>query len=117
MRTGLLAFLFFDVVLDALYSPIWWYTEGAVCVFRFFTRNVRYGANMIGIGVWARSLFKPMYGERTWQGRVVSFVMRTIILLWDVFVFALLLVFLSLFVAAWMLFPPLVVWQITRLLL
>lgn len=115
MRTGLLSFLLFDVVLDALYSPIWWYTEGLANAFRFFVRNIRYGADMIGIGVWAKSLFKPMYGERTWQGRVVSFVMRTIILVWDIVIFSLLFVFLSIFVLAWILFPPLVVWQIVRM--
>ena len=114
MGTMMIKFLLNDVVLDALSVPIWWYTEGLIAVLRFFTRNARYGANVIGIGIWAKALFKPMYGERSWQGRIVSFVMRLIVLLWDMVIYVILLVFLLLFVAFWVSLPPLIIWQITR---
>lgn len=117
MGNGLLKFLLFDIVLGALYTPIWWYTEGLLMLLHFFSRNARYGANVIGIGIWAKNLFNPMYGERTWQGRIVSFMMRAIILVWDTAIYLMLLVFLALFVAFWIALPPLVVWQITRIVL
>lgn len=106
-----------DVLLDALTAPIWWYTEGLANVFRFFVRNAAYGANVIGIGIWARALFKPMYGERSWQGRIVSFVMRLFVLVWDSVIYVILLAFLLIFVVTWILMPPLVVWQLMRVAL
>ena len=106
-----------DVLLDALLAPIWWYTEGLANVLRFFARDAAYGANVIGIGIWTRALFKPMYGERSWQGRIVSFVMRFIVLVWDSMIYMILIAFLLVFVIAWILVPPLVVWQLMRVAL
>lgn len=117
MGMSIIKFLLFDVVLDALYTPLWWYTDGLGDMFRFVARNARYGANVIGIGLWAKSLFKPMYGERTWQGRIVSFVMRLIVLFWDSALYLILLAFLICIVFAWVFLPPLLVWQFSRIFL
>lgn len=106
-----------DVLLDALSTSVWWYTEGLSNVLRFFARNAQYGANVIGIGIWMKNLFKPMYGERSWQGRIVSFFMRFIVLVWDTIIYIILLLFLVLFVAFWIALPPLVIWQLTRIAL
>ena len=103
-----------DVLIDALTAPIWWYTEGLAKALRFFARNAAYGANVIGVGIWMRALFKPMYGESSVQGRIVSFVMRLIVLVWDVVIFVILLALLLIFVIAWVFIPPLVVWQLVR---
>lgn len=117
MGINIIKFFLFDVLFDALTTPVWWYTEGLGNVLRFFARNAAYGANVIGIGIWTRALFKPMYGERSWQGRIVSFVMRLIVLVWDVGIYVILLAFLLIFVIAWILMPPLVVWQLMRVAL
>lgn len=117
MGISIIKFLLFDVLLDALYTPVWWYTDGLSGMFRFFARNARYGANVIGIGLWVKSLFKPMYGERTWQGRIVSFVMRLIVLFWDSAIYLILLVMLTFVVFAWIFLPPLLVWQLSRIVL
>lgn len=117
MGMGILKFFLYDILLDALYTPVWWYTGGLASIFRFFIRNARYGANVIGIGIWLKSLFKPMYGERTWQGRIVSFVMRLIVLVWDIVIYLILLSALVAILLAWILLPLLLVWQLSRILL
>ncbi len=115
MFNAIVTILVRDLILDALYAPIWWYTEGLALALRSFARNARYGANVIGIGIWAHALFKPMYGEHSWQGRIVSFVMRLLVLVWDIAIYFILVAFLFIFVVFWIMLPPVIVWQLTRL--
>ena len=53
-----------------------------------------------------------MYGERSWQGRIISFLMRIVILGWKlVLFFGWSLILLVLFIL-WVLVLPALVWQI-----
>jgi len=66
----------------------------------------------VGLRVWLKNLFAPMFGQTDWQGRLISFFMRLAVLggrLLQVFfgsvaVLAATLIYLVL--------PPLVIWQI-----
>ena len=112
MFAGIIKFIVHDVVLDALLFPAWWYTEGLLGMLKFLGVEVRRGAGAIGIGIWVKSLFKPMYGERSWQGRIISFLMRIVILVWKLALFfGWSLILLVLFIL-WVLVLPALVWQI-----
>lgn len=61
---------------DFLYFPIWWYSVG---LFRFLKRQKifishRYQAS--ALGVWAKNIFVPMYGQTDIASRIISFFVR-----------------------------------------
>ncbi len=105
-------FIVFDVLLDFLYLPVWWYSKGLLQILSWIGGCIRYVNGLTGLGLWTKSLFKPMYGERSFQGRIVSFVMRIVVLVWKLLSFGICLIVLLLLLVGWLIFLPAVVWQI-----
>lgn len=114
MALAILKFFLFDILLDALYAPVWWYSVGLVGTLRKLSRAVQEGASIIGIGIWAKSLFKPMYGEYSWQGRIISFFMRVVMLLFMTIQMIVWLGILFILLFIWLILPVALFWQITR---
>ncbi|MFH0805122.1 MAG: hypothetical protein V1916_02915 [Patescibacteria group bacterium] len=72
-----------EVILDILYFPVWWYSKGLTRVGRYCLESAAFHVNRrVGLGIWVRSMFKPMYGDFTWEGRIISGFMRIFVLLW-----------------------------------
>lgn len=70
-----------EMVGGFLALPVWWYTRGLSIVSEWVRRTVRYASQLLSLGVWARNLFVPMYGETEWSGRLISFVVRAAMIL------------------------------------
>ena len=70
--------VFTDLVLDIVYFPIWWYTRGlkqtTLALFGFLQNRER----GLGLFVWIRNIFKPMYAQSDFAGIAISFFMRVI---------------------------------------
>ncbi len=110
-------FIVFDVLIDFLTLPVWWYSKGLLQTLTWIGGCIRYVNDLTGLGLWTRTLFKPMYGERSFQGRIVSFVMRLIVLIWKLLSFIICLIFLLLLLIAWIVFLPAVLWRIISITL
>lgn len=114
---SLAKFLLADVIGDALYFPLWWYSSG---LWRFLSAlggRLRNLAVKLGLGVWTRYLFTPMFGQYDAAGRIISFfvrifqiIMRSILMLAAAIVAAALL-------GGYFALPIFVVWQIARQIL
>lgn len=80
--TGLRAtqFLFREFVFEVITWPLWWYSRGAMAA----TRSIFGWWQRIGqrtnLALHIRNIFTPMYGENSWQGRLISFFMRLILI-------------------------------------
>lgn len=94
-----------QILGEILYFPIWWYSVGFA---RFCKGAARFWLNReinLGFSVWAKNLFVPMYGQRDFTGRLISFLIRLVqiifrgllLLFWLVVVLAALIV--------WLIFP------------
>ena len=107
-----LKFIFIDVIGDIVVFPVWWYTAGMVKSARFFWRRLTGLARRLGVGIWVKNLFQPMYGRRDWQSLMISFFMRlvqiivrsAILIIWAV-------VLLAAFIF-WLTAPILVIYKI-----
>jgi hypothetical protein len=77
----------FDTLLSIFYFPIWWYTKGLKKRFIFFKERVRVLSNALALKIMFANYFKPMFGDYSRPGRMISFFMRTILLLWRIFLF------------------------------
>lgn len=112
MFAGILKFIFKDILLDIILFPVWWYTEGLRGVLNFLWMELRRAAGAIGIVIWLKSMFKPMYGERSWQGRLISFFMRIVVLIWKLVLFFGWTAILAAIFLVWILILPYVLWRL-----
>ncbi|HOX60378.1 MAG TPA: hypothetical protein PLV72_00025 [Candidatus Magasanikbacteria bacterium] len=102
-------------VLDILYYPLWWYTGGAQRMILFCWRQIKEGNLNFSPGLWLANIFVPMFGQYDWQGRIVSFFMRLVnvifrffaLLIWVIIVVGIFFVYLLLPVfIAYLIFAP-----------
>lgn len=73
---SILKLLFIDTILDVLYFPLWWYSRGAFLALKWTGGEIVGFENMLGVRIWIKNLWKPMFGQRDWQGKIISFFMR-----------------------------------------
>ncbi len=74
-------FIAVDLITDFLYWPVWWYTKGLSHFVRFSFNQIFQEEEKIGLVVWAKNIFKPMFAQNDWQGRIISFFMRVIMII------------------------------------
>jgi len=63
-------------IFSPITMPIWWYTEG----FKLFVKKsyqvFTYYRHTLGVSIWVRNIFVPMFGLYDWQSRIISVFMR-----------------------------------------
>ncbi|MBU0546300.1 hypothetical protein KKA13_03540 [Patescibacteria group bacterium] len=67
-----------EALLDLLYFPIWWYSGGLIFAFSRVKEFFFSGNAFLAPGIWLRNIFVPMFGQYDWQGRIISFFMRLV---------------------------------------
>lgn len=70
--------LAWDIGGDILRFPAWWYGQGLVNVARYVVGFVRGYARKLGLIVWMKNIFTPMFGRYDWQSRLISVFMRAV---------------------------------------
>jgi hypothetical protein len=98
-------FIFIDLVGDFLYFPLWWYSGGVKRVLIFIQEKEKDIFYALGLHIWLKVLFKPMYADYSFSGRLISFFMRIIILSVDLVVVMIWSAFLILILLVWLFLP------------
>jgi hypothetical protein len=73
-----LRFVTIDVVGDILYWPVWWYSKGLLNAGRYLLGGVAQQYQTLGLGIWVKHIFTPMFGQYDIEGRIISFFARLI---------------------------------------
>jgi len=101
--------LLVEALWDIGYFPLWWYTLGAKRALLWCWDFLKLGNRNLAPGLWLRNIFVPMYGQYDWQGRIISFFMRSVQILARMFALLMWLI-LSLFLwIIWLALPIIVV--------
>lgn len=99
-----------DLVLEFLFDifrfPWWWYSGGLKHVGGWCWRGFNETRARVALGLFARYLFKPMYQDYSLTGRLLSFVMRLILIVIKLVRLGLSLLWYGLIVTAWLLLLP-----------
>jgi len=97
---------------DLLWFPLWWYSVG-------FFKCIRWSLNFLGdwwkalgIGVWVKYLFVPMYGQRDIASRFISFFMRLIQIIVKGTIFIIWIIISITIVILWLVTPVVIIMQI-----
>ncbi len=72
-------FLLREFIGEVLYFPVWWYSAGLVLTWRSLARQWLAAANRLSLRILLKNMGKPMYGDYTRSGRVISFFFRLIL--------------------------------------
>ena len=108
--------IFIEIMLDFLYWPFWWYGRGLLKVIAMAGDQIVAQYEYLGIGVWLKNIFTPMYGMYDWESRLISFLVR----LAQIILRSALLIFWSffmlIFILVWFLVPIFLIYQIYLIL-
>ncbi len=74
-------FVFAETVGSVIRFPIWWYGEGLSRLVGWIVKQLSYRWKSFSFVIWMQNLFVPMYGQYDLAGRLVSFVMRLVVLI------------------------------------
>lgn len=108
-----LKYISIGIIWDIVYFPIWWYSKGLVRVYRYCINSAIFHlTRRVALGIWLRSMFKPMYGDYTKEGRIISVFMRLVVLIWKLLSTVLWFIVLFLLFIVWILLPIVIVYFI-----
>lgn len=94
-----------DVFGSLAYFPVWWYTRGALRTAKMCMHTVAEQARDYGVNVWIKNLFVPMFGQHDFWGKLISFWLRTTMILFYSFLLLMLsLAMLAAFIL-WLVVP------------
>lgn len=107
-------YLLKDLLLDFLTFPLWWYSRGLVLAARHFLRRLKIGLQFTGLKVWLLNLTKPMFGDVTWQGRLIGLTMRFIFLILRFLLMVIWLIFSLIILLLYLGLPPLIIYMLIQ---
>lgn len=106
-------YLAVEILWDIVYFPVWWYTKGLKRVYDFCINSATFHIQRrVALGIWLKSMFKPMYGDTTKEGKIISFFMRIVVLFWKLGSTVLWLFILFLLFLGWIVLPLVILYYI-----
>lgn len=65
---------------EDLFWPVWWYSRGLSETALWLLHSVRNGVIFFGLDVWVKNWFVPMYGDESIAGKLISFGVRSAVI-------------------------------------
>ena len=105
-------YIIVDLIGDILYWPIWWYSKGLLKTTKACFNAVVNQERSLGLTIWMKNIFTPMFGQYDIEGRIISFFARLVqiivrgivLIIWTILVF--------IFYIIWFILPIFVIYQI-----
>jgi len=102
------------IIWDFLYFPLWWYSAGLIKTVRGVVVFWRAQEASLGFLIWLKNIFVPMYGQRDLAGRVISFLIRLVQIIFRGIAMLVFIVFGLLFFVFYLVLPPLILLAIWK---
>lgn len=96
------------VAWDFIYFPIWWYSAGLLKTLRGVGNFYRAQEASLNFTVWLKNIFVPMYGQYDTAGRLVSFFIRLVQIIYRGLVMLVMIVLGLIFIAFYLALPFLI---------
>lgn len=106
-------YILIEILWDIIYFPVWWYTKGLKRVADYCLQSAsEYIVRRLALKIWLASMFKPMYGDYTREGRIISLVMRVVVLVVKLVMMVIWLIILFIIFIIWLVLPLLIIYYI-----
>lgn len=103
--TRAMTFILRELVGELLYFPVWWYSYGLASTARTLLNQWLGAVSRLSILIMLRTMGKPMYGDYTRSGKIISFFFRLLILGFKIIQLGLWTVVLVVAMLAWIIGP------------
>ena len=104
--------IFAEFVKDLIYFPLWWYSVGFLKIINLLRSFLVYSLRVLGIAVWLKNLFRPMYGQKDIAGALISFFMRIFQIIIRSIGFVILSIIAIILGLIWLVAPVIVVYEL-----
>jgi len=105
-------FVLIDLIGDVIFWPLWWYSTGLAKVARFCGRSIQNRQHQLGIGLWLKNLTVPMFGQYDFEGRLISFLVRFVVICYRSVLLLFWLIWISFLFLLWVIVPVIIFWQL-----
>jgi hypothetical protein len=102
-------YILVEVFFDILYFPIWWYSKGLSRISSYCLEKLN---RRVGLGVWLKHLFVPMYGDYTKEGKIISFFMRLVVMFYKIILMFFWMLYVLIIFILWIILPVLFIYYI-----
>ncbi len=102
--------LILDYIAEVFYFPVWWYGPGLLNALDFFKNGLAGANRFTGFTLLLKNLFKPMFAQYDRQGRIISFFMRLVLIVYKGLTFVVMVIFYLVTLIFWLLLPVIVLW-------
>ena len=103
-----------EAVLDIVYFPLWWYSGGLKHAILWCIGVLKNGNNTLAPGLWLKNIAVPMFGQYDWQGRLISFFMSLVQVIFRGLALVVWFAVCCVLVMAWLVFPLVVAYGLGR---
>lgn len=97
---------------DILYFPVWWYAHGLLELIDKLIIFIKNREKGLALSVWVKNIFRPMYGQTDWQGKLISFGFRIFEIIARGIIMLFWLIFVLIIIFVWIILPIFVVYEI-----
>ena len=108
--------MFYQLLVEAcktfLYWPVWWYSRGLVKVLQGGWQFIKDYNLTLGFTIWLKNLFVPMFGQNGLVGRLISFVLRIIQIIFRGLALLIICILVIVFIIMWLVLPVFVLLKI-----
>lgn len=101
-----------DEIKKLLYFPVWWYSRGFLKVLKGCGALIHDFEQTLGLGIWVKNLFVPMFGQTDFAGRMISFFLRLFQILIKSLALLVIIIIAFIFLIFWSLLPIFIIYQI-----
>ena len=108
--------LILNPIFSLLYFPVWWYGKGLAKFLNFFKRTIEEIACPFVLKILIQNIVKPMYGDYSREGRIISFFMRIMHLSWRLVRVAFTFFMLAIAFFVYLFLPPFIFYEIICIL-
>jgi len=102
-------FIFVETLLDLPRWLAWWYSAGLKRAFLQMFETIEQGNADLSLSIWIKNLFTPMFGQYDWQGRIISFLVRLMQIIFRSIAFLFWIAFALIVFLIWLILPAVLI--------
>jgi hypothetical protein len=101
-----------DFVGSVLYWPIWWYSKGLWKILIFCLTRIQKIEARLGLKIWLKNIFTPMFGQYDLESRLISFFVRLSQIIIKLIILILGFLLMILIFLLYLILPLIIIYQI-----
>jgi len=110
---GKLVFLILiEGIKKIFYFPLWWYSNGLIKTLKWSWNFIKDFEQTLGFMIWVKNLFVPMFGQKDIAGRLISFFLRLVQIIFRGIALLFFILLNIVFIVIYLILPPLIIYQI-----